>query len=215
VVYPASGGLADRRGPGFVLGLGLVVTITAFGSMALAAATAPAWKALAAGAALVAAAVAYSFEVAGATMLAARLTPGSEGSAMGLLNSIIAAGAIVGAMVPSFVAEAFGYDWQPLLATGVLVLAVATGTPMMRRGSSPGPPTAVPPPELGPPRAAGGSPGRCLQGCVTGHDPRAAGPGGGAAGCDRAGMLQAALRWEGRLWCGRGAAGPGQAAPPG
>jgi MFS family permease len=136
VVYPASGHLAGRRGPGFVLGLGLAISITAFAAMALAAATDPAGKALVGSAALVVAAVAYSLEVVGATMLVDRLTPGPEGAAMGLLNSAIAAGAIVGAIVPSFVADAFGYSSLPLLATGVLVLAFMTGLPVLRAGPS-------------------------------------------------------------------------------
>jgi predicted MFS family arabinose efflux permease len=51
---------------------------------------------------------------------------------MGLLNSAIAAGAIV----PSFVADAFGYSSLPLLATGVLVLAFMIGLPVLRRGPS-------------------------------------------------------------------------------
>jgi predicted MFS family arabinose efflux permease len=65
---------------------------------------------------------------------------------MGLLNSAIAAGAITGAIVPSFVADAFGYRSLPLLATGVLVLAFAIGLPVFRRGPSPGP-AATPPPQ--------------------------------------------------------------------
>ncbi len=134
VMYPICGKLADKFGPGRVMALGMLITITSFGAMALASWLNPSFKGAVGSVALVTAAAAYSFEVVGATMLTARLTPVSEGSAMGLLNSAIAAGAIVGAIVPSWVAAAFGYKALPLMATGILLAALALGSPILLRG---------------------------------------------------------------------------------
>lgn len=132
-MYPTCGKLADRFGPGRVMALGMLITICSFGAMALASWREPSFKSVVGDVALVTAALAYSFEVVGATMLTARLTPVSEGSAMGLLNSAIAAGAIVGAIVPSWVAASFGYKSLPLMATGVLLVALALGSPILLR----------------------------------------------------------------------------------
>ncbi len=134
-IFPALGALATRIGPGRVLGIGLAISAASFGAMALLDWTDPSWKASAALAALVTAAVAYSFEVVAATMLTARLTPFSEGSAMGVLNSAIAAGSIVGALVPSVVAAHYGYGALTVVATGVVVVALLVGLPLVERTS--------------------------------------------------------------------------------
>ena len=132
-IFPALGALASRIGPGRVLGIGLAISAASFGAMALLDQTDPSWKAGAALVALVTAAVAYSFEVVAATMLTARLTPFSEGSAMGVLNSAIAAGSIIGALVPSVVAARYGYGVLTLVATGVVVVALLVGLPLIER----------------------------------------------------------------------------------
>ena len=54
---------------------------------------------------------------------------------MGLLNGIIAAGAVIGAIVPAFLAEAVGYVALPALACGVLILALLAGLPLYRRSA--------------------------------------------------------------------------------
>jgi predicted MFS family arabinose efflux permease len=87
---------------------------------------------------LVVAAVAYSFLVVATTMLVTRLTPWSEGSAIGLVYGLIAAGAVIGAIVPSFVAKAFGYDALPALAAGILIVALVVGLPLLRVSSGTG-----------------------------------------------------------------------------
>jgi hypothetical protein len=135
-VYPTAAKLADRSGAGRVMALGMIISIVSFGAMALASWLDPSWKAAVGAVGLVSAATAYSFEVVGATMLTARLTPISQGSAMGLLNSAIAAGAIVGAIVPSFVAEAFGYDSLPLMAAAVLACALVLGSRLLLSGKA-------------------------------------------------------------------------------
>jgi hypothetical protein len=46
---------------------------------------------------------------------------------MGLLNGIIAAGAIIGVIAPSSAANAFGYDSVPAMAAASLVAALVVG----------------------------------------------------------------------------------------
>lgn len=64
-------------------------------------------------------------------MRAAELTSDGEGSAMGLFNSAVAMGAIVGAVVPSFLAGAFGYGSLPPLAAGVMAAGLLVGAPVL------------------------------------------------------------------------------------
>ncbi|MCS4276268.1 MFS family permease [Mycetocola sp. BIGb0189] len=141
--YPLAGTVANKTGPGAVLLLGVGASIIAFGSMAIAAMGDVPGKAVIGSAALVVAATAYSFEVVAATLMVVKIYPGPEGSAMGLLNGIIALGAVLGALVPSFLAQAFGYSALPAFACGVLVLAALAGLPLYRRstwrGAAPAP----------------------------------------------------------------------------
>lgn len=133
LLYPVASQLANRFGPGLVFLLGLSGTLLAFVAMALATWFDLPAKSIIGSAALVLAAISYTFEVASATMMIVRLTPGSEGSAMGLLNGIIAGGAVIGAIVPSFLAEAFGYPSLPGFAIIPAVIAVLVGVPLYRR----------------------------------------------------------------------------------
>ena len=135
VIYPLAGSLADRRGPGIVLITGLAATMIAFGAMALASGLDLPGKAVIGAVALVLAATAYSFEVVSATMMIVQISPGSQGSAMGLLNGIIAAGAVIGAIVPSFLAELWGYPVLPLVALAALLLSVLVGVPLFGRSA--------------------------------------------------------------------------------
>lgn len=132
LLYPLAGTFANRAGPGVVLLVGLLATILAFGAMAFASLLHLPGKSLIGSAALVLAATAYAFEVVSATMMIVKVAPGSEGSAMGLLNGIIAGGAVIGAIVPSFLADALGYASLPALACGVLILATLVGIPLYR-----------------------------------------------------------------------------------
>ena len=87
-------------------------------------------------------ALAYPFAYIGGTLLAAELTSGGEGAAMGLFNSAVAMGAIVGAVVPSFLAAAFGYGSLPPLAAAVMAVGLALGAPvLLQRGTIPRTPT--------------------------------------------------------------------------
>lgn len=131
LVFPLLGRLATAAGPGKVLALGLLLSLLSFGGMALLVVLEPAWRGPASLVLLVAATIAYSFEVVSATMLTAGLTPFSQGSAMGVLNSAIAAGAIIGALVPAAVAASLGYSALPAMAAGVLVVALLAVLPLL------------------------------------------------------------------------------------
>lgn len=133
LLYPVASRLANKFGPGLVFLLGLTGTLLAFVAMALSTWLDLPAKGIIGSAALVLAAISYTFEVASATMMIVRLTPGSEGSARGLLNGIIAGGAVIGAIVPSFLAEAFGYPSLPGFAIIPIVIAVLVGAPLYRR----------------------------------------------------------------------------------
>ncbi len=135
LLYPFAGTLANRTGPGVVFGVGIAATIVAFGAMAAAVAFHLPGKPVIGSVALILAATAYALEVVAATMMIVQVTPGTEGSAMGLLNGIIAAGAVIGAIVPSFLAEALGYQALPAMACGVLIVAALCGLPLYRRST--------------------------------------------------------------------------------
>ena len=51
---------------------------------------------------------------------------------MGLLNGIIAGGAVIGAIAPSFLAREFGYSALPAMATAVVVAALLVALPLIR-----------------------------------------------------------------------------------
>lgn len=131
LVYPACGRLAARRGPGLVFVVGQAMTVLAFGAMTVMSLTGWAGGSTVGSAALVLAATAYSFLVVAATMLLAAMSPAGQGAAMGLLNALIAAGAVIGAVVPSFVAQRLGYDALPPVAAGVLVVAALLFLPLL------------------------------------------------------------------------------------
>lgn len=133
MLYPLGGKMADRSGPGIVLLIGISMTIVAFGAMALAIILDSGVKTIIGSIALVLAATAYSFEVVAATMMVVQVSPGSEGGAVGLLNGIIAGGAVVGALAPSVLAGMWGYGSLPALAFGVLIVAVLVGIPLYRK----------------------------------------------------------------------------------
>jgi len=134
-LYPVCGQLADRYGAGWVLRTGLLVTLLGFAGMSAAwAFYLPDKGAIGVGA-LIIVAVGYPFDYIGGTMLAAQLTLDGQGSAMGLFNSAVAAGAIVGAVVPSFLAREFGYGSLPPMAALVLLGALLVGLPVLRSRS--------------------------------------------------------------------------------
>jgi len=118
---------------GQVLLLGIAMMTVSFGVMFGVSHVHAGGMAYIGGAGLVIAAIAYTFVVAAATMMIAGLAPGSEGSAMGLLNGIIAGGAVIGALVPSYVAKALGYSSLTAMAAGILILAALVGIPLFRR----------------------------------------------------------------------------------
>lgn len=133
VMYPLAGKLANRVGPGVVLLLGLLVTAAAFGFMALCVALDLPNKTVFGATGLVLAATAYSFEVVSATMMIVRLAPGTEGAAVGLLNGLIAAGAVIGAIVPALLATEWGYPAFPAMACAAVVLGGAIAIPLYAR----------------------------------------------------------------------------------
>lgn len=131
-LYPVCGQLADRHGAGWVLRTGMLVTLLGFVSMSAAWALDLPGKGVVGIGALIIVAVGYPFDYIGGTMLAAELTLDGQGSAMGLFNSAVAFGAIVGALVPSLLAREFGYGSLPPLASAVLLTALLVGLPLLR-----------------------------------------------------------------------------------
>ncbi|GAA1849958.1 MFS transporter [Microbacterium koreense] len=138
LLYPVAGVLAARSTAARALALGMVITLAGFLLMTAT------WlwhlpsEHLLGPAGLVLVAVGYPFNYVGATMLAAELTLNGQGSAMGLFNSAVAAGAIVGAIAPSFLAGALGYGALPPLAAGIMLVAMLVRLPLLRRRPLPG-----------------------------------------------------------------------------
>ncbi|UYP20880.1 MFS transporter [Rhodococcus sp. Z13] len=126
-LYPICGELAKRHGCGWVLRLGLVITLAGLLAMTGAWIWQPPGASWIGIAGLVLVAFGYPFDYIGATMMAADLTLDGQGSAMGLFNSAVAAGAILGATVPSVLAAKFGYGALTPLAAGLVVVSLLVG----------------------------------------------------------------------------------------
>ncbi|PFG20865.1 MFS transporter [Serinibacter salmoneus] len=133
LLYPVCGSLAARTTAARVLGIGMLITLAGFAVMTATWALALPGEGVLGPIGLVLIAIGYPFDYVGGTMLAAELTLDGQGSAMGLFNSAVAAGAIVGAIAPSFLATALGYGALPPLAAAIMVLAMAVGFPLLRR----------------------------------------------------------------------------------
>lgn len=135
-LYPVAGALAKRTTPARVLAIGLGITLVAFVFMAVAFLADPSWRAAAGVIGILLLAIGYPFDYIGATMLAAFLAEDGEGAAMGLFNSAVAAGAIVGAIVPAAVAGAWGYGPFLAISAVVMVAAILVGSPVLFRRHS-------------------------------------------------------------------------------
>lgn len=135
LLYPVVGAMATRLGPGRLLALGLSLTLGCFSVMALF------WyfdldgKPVVAAVTLMVIAVARPMKYIGANMSAAELTASGAGSAMGLFNSIVAAGSIIAAVVPVLLVKTAGYGALPALAAAIMALALVVGSPIMLRGN--------------------------------------------------------------------------------
>lgn len=133
VLYPLCGPLCDRIGSAYVLTIGVGVTFLAFIVLAGAGAAKLPGSPIG-GLCLVLIAAAYPLQYIGANLQAAELATGGEGSAMGLFNSGVAAGAIIGAIVPAFLASRIGYDALPWFSLGALVVSGCFGIPLLIKG---------------------------------------------------------------------------------
>ncbi len=145
VLYPVCGAIAKRTSAARVLTIGMTMTLLAFAFMAAMFLAEPSWRETAGVIGIILIAVAYPFDYIGATMLAALLAQDGEGAAMGLFNSAVAAGAVVGALVPAAVAGTFGYGPFLVISAAVMAVAIVVGSPVLlrRRASShPAVPTA-------------------------------------------------------------------------
>ena len=144
VMYPICGRLADTFGPGRVLALGMLITIASFGAMALASWLHPSFRG-------------RSARRAGdrrhGILVRGRRRDDAHGQAHacqrglrdGPAQQCDRGGAIVGAIVPSWVAAVFGYKALPLMACGILLVALALGSPILLKEPKEGAPSAGPP----------------------------------------------------------------------
>jgi len=132
VFYPVCGNLDHRIGSARLLAIGIGTTLIGFVILASATLLHGAAGAVLGSLALVLVATVYPFQYVGATLLAAEIAPGGEGSAMGLFNSGVAAGAVIGAIVPTFLAQAAGYDSLPMFSLGAMIVSAAFGLPLLR-----------------------------------------------------------------------------------
>lgn len=131
ILYPACGELAWRHGPARLLAVGIAATLVAFLVLALATLNHGTLGAALGGICLIVIASFYPFQYIGATLLAARLAPGGQGAAMGLFNSGVAAGAIIGAIVPSFLAQQAGYSSLTWFSFAAMIVSVCFGLPLL------------------------------------------------------------------------------------
>lgn len=122
IIYPLCGPLADRIGSAMVLALGCGVTLVAFVVLSIATLSDHPGSPIG-GLCLVAMAVVFPLMYIGANLQAAELATGKQGFAMGLFNSGFAGGALIGALVPAFLARAAGYDSLPWFSLGAMIIA--------------------------------------------------------------------------------------------
>ena len=137
-LYPVCGQIATRRTERFVLAVGLLANLVAFTVMTAILLVDGGSKGALAAIALVTVAIAYPFDYIGATLMAAVLAPpGGEGAAMGLFNSAVAAGAVIGTLAASPLAKSIGYDAIPPLAAVMVLLALLVGARLLFGRPSP------------------------------------------------------------------------------
>ncbi|MFN2225426.1 MAG: MFS transporter [Anaerolineae bacterium] len=124
VLYSPAGAWADRSGPMRVLraGLGLrLLAVLGLLGLALVQDGGGGWLALVAFALVV---LSWSLLTVAGTALAARLSPVSEGEAMGIFNAMTAAAGVVGSGLGGWAAGAWGYAAAPAIALGGVVLGL-------------------------------------------------------------------------------------------
>ena len=142
-LYPVCGRIAERRTVRFVLAIGLIANLVAFTVMAADLLLSEGNRGALASVALVSVAIAYPFDYIGATLMAAVLAPdGGEGAAMGLFNSGVAAGAVIGILAASPLAKTIGYEAIPPLAAVMLLLALLVGARLLFARSAEKPPVS-------------------------------------------------------------------------
>ncbi|MFT4086235.1 MAG: MFS transporter, partial [Gordonia sp. (in: high G+C Gram-positive bacteria)] len=134
VLYPVCGRLCDRFSSACVLAAGAIITFAAFVVMAVAGSAGLSSGAAIGSVCLVLIAAVYPLQYVGATLQAAKTAPGGEGAALGLFNSAVAAGAVIGAVGPSFLAHAVGYSALPWFSVGSLLIAAVFGVLLLMSG---------------------------------------------------------------------------------
>jgi MFS family permease len=133
-LYSPAGVWSDRAGPMRVLRVGLGLRLLAVAGLlglGLAQIGGAGWLALVAFALIV---LSWSLLTVAGTDLAARLSPVSEGEAMGIFNAMTAAAGVAGSGIGGWAASAWGYAAAPAMALGGVTLGLLL-TAAVRSGS--------------------------------------------------------------------------------
>lgn len=136
VLYPVCGSLTDRIGSAYVLAVGAGVTTLAFLVLSIASLLHLEGSPIG-GLCLVIIAAVYPLQYVGANLQAAELATGGEGAAMGLFNSGVAAGAVIGALAPAAFCASRWSTQPSWFSLGAMVVAACFGIPLLlTRGRS-------------------------------------------------------------------------------
>ncbi len=144
---------AGSRGPGLVYRAGLILRIAGFALLLVMYFLPFPGQGEAALAGFVLIVLAWPILSVAGTSLAADLTTGSEGSAMGMLNASAALATVLGTFASGPLVHLLGYGIVAVLALAGLIAALVLG----RGLEEPAPKTAPPTPETAAPETAGGA----------------------------------------------------------